>query len=53
MTDSSSPEEESAGHGAKWLLPAIIAGVLLGGAFGAIAPGQAKELEFVGELFLI
>ncbi len=53
MSDSSQPtEDHQAGHGAKWLLPAIIAGVVLGGAFGAFAPEQAKELDFIGELFL-
>ena len=33
-------------------MPAIIAGVVLGGAFGAFAPEQAEGLEFIGELFL-
>lgn len=52
MTDSSTREEEGGGHGAKWLLPAIIAGVILGGAFGAFFPHQAEGLDFIGELFL-
>ena len=53
MTDSTPPlEDTSSGHGAKWLLPAIIAGVLLGGLFGAFMPEQAEGLEFLGELFL-
>jgi solute carrier family 1 (neuronal/epithelial high affinity glutamate transporter), member 1 len=53
MSDSSHPEDDNqAAHGAKWLLPAIIAGVLLGGAFGAFVPEQAEGLEFIGDLFL-
>lgn len=52
MTDSTPEEDTNSGHGNKWLLPAIIAGVLLGGAFGAMAPEKAKGLEFLGELFL-
>ena len=53
MSETSHPNDENqANHGAKWLLPAIIAGVLLGGAFGAFFPHQAEGLEFLGELFL-
>jgi Na+/H+-dicarboxylate symporter len=53
MSDISEPgEENQVSHGPKWLLPAIIAGVVLGGAFGAMAPEQAEGLEFIGELFL-
>lgn len=52
MSDSIRPETEATNHGASWLLPAIIAGVVLGGAFGALAPEQATGLEFLGELFL-
>ena len=53
MSDSSHPDDQNqAQHGAKWLLPAIIAGVLLGGAYGAFFPEQAEGLEFLGELFL-
>lgn len=51
MSESSEHTEEGPGH-AKWLLPAIIAGVVLGGAFGAFFPHQAEGLEFIGELFL-
>lgn len=53
MSETRHPEEENqASHGPKWLLPAIIAGVLLGGVFGAFAPEEAEGLEFLGELFL-
>lgn len=54
MSDSPTQpsKENSASHGAKWLLPAIIVGVLLGGLFGAQFPQQAIGLEFIGELFL-
>ena len=51
-TLNAEPPKADSGHGAKWLLPAIIAGVILGGAFGALAPDQAVHLEFLGELFL-
>jgi Na+/H+-dicarboxylate symporter len=53
MSDISQPgEENQVSHGPKWLLPAIIAGVILGGAFGAMAPEQAEGFDFLGELFL-
>ena len=52
MSDSNNPQEESSNHGASWLLPAIIIGVILGSVFGAFAPEQAEGLEFIGELFL-
>ena len=53
MSDISHPgEENQVSHGPKWLLPAIIAGVVLGGIFGAAAPEQAEGLDFLGELFL-
>ena len=54
MSDEvNTPEEEAGGgHGASWLLPAIIAGVVFGGLFGAVAPKHAIHLEFFGELFL-
>lgn len=53
MSDNTGPEEDNqANHGASWLLPAIIVGVLAGGAFGAFLPHQAEGLEFLGELFL-
>lgn len=50
MTDQT--EQQEGGHGASWLLPAIIAGVVFGGIFGAMAPETAVHLEFFGELFL-
>ncbi len=54
MSDTQTPESEAqeSSHGAAWLLPAIIVGVILGGVMGAFAPEQAKHLEFIGELFL-
>ncbi|MGE0489662.1 MAG: dicarboxylate/amino acid:cation symporter [Vulcanimicrobiota bacterium] len=44
--------QEGTSHGASWLLPAIIVGVILGGLVGAQWPQFAIHFEFFGELFL-
>jgi Na+/H+-dicarboxylate symporter len=52
MTPQPSAPDQSSNHGSKWLLPAIILGVVLGALFGAQFPDTAVHLEFLGELFL-
>lgn len=52
MTNPSSGAESAPSHGSKWLLPAIILGVVAGALFGAWFPTTAVHLDFLGELFL-
>lgn len=50
--EQSASDPVSSVHSPRWLLPAILLGVVLGALVGAWAPRQAVHLHFLGELFL-